>query len=51
MIGDENKRLSLLVENILQTAILDKGEFKLKIQSVDIPHTLHNYSRNNKSEI
>ena len=39
MIGDENKRLSLLVENILQTAILDKGEFKLKIQSIDI-HTL-----------
>ncbi len=39
MIGDENKRLSLLVENILQTAILDKGEFKLKIQPIDI-HTL-----------
>jgi two-component system phosphate regulon sensor histidine kinase PhoR len=39
MIGDENKRLSLLVENILQTAILDKGEFKLKIQSIDI-HSL-----------
>lgn len=39
MIGDENKRLSLLVENILQTAILDKGEFKLKLQNIDI-HTL-----------
>ncbi len=39
MISDENKRLSLLVENILQTAILDKGEFKLKIQSINI-HTL-----------
>jgi len=39
MIGDENKRLSLLVENILQTAILDKGQFKLKIQQIDI-HTL-----------
>ena len=36
MIGDENKRLSLLVENILQTAILDKGEFKLKVQSIDL---------------
>ncbi len=36
IIGDENKRLGLLVENILQTAILDKGEFKLKIQSIDI---------------
>ncbi|HET6228067.1 MAG TPA: HAMP domain-containing sensor histidine kinase [Bacteroidia bacterium] len=39
MIKDENKRLSLLVENILQTAILDKGQFKLKIQAIDI-HTL-----------
>lgn len=36
MIGDENKRLSILVENILQTAILDKGELKLKIQKIDI---------------
>ena len=46
MIGDENKRLSLLVENILQTAILDKGEFKLKIQNIDIHNlieqTIHN---------
>jgi len=39
MIGDENKRLSLLVENILQTAILDKGQLKLKKQSIDI-HTM-----------
>jgi two-component system phosphate regulon sensor histidine kinase PhoR len=36
MIGDENKRLGVLVENVLQTAILDKGEFKLKIQDVDM---------------
>ena len=36
VISDENKRLGLLVENILQTAILDKGEFKLNIQEVDI---------------
>ncbi|MCC6690290.1 MAG: HAMP domain-containing histidine kinase [Bacteroidia bacterium] len=36
MIGDENKRLGVLVENILQTAILDKGEFKLKLQDVDL---------------
>jgi two-component system, OmpR family, phosphate regulon sensor histidine kinase PhoR len=36
VIGEENKRLSTLVENILQTAILDKGEFKLKVQEVDV---------------
>jgi two-component system phosphate regulon sensor histidine kinase PhoR len=39
MIGDENKRLSTLVENILQTAILDKGGLKLQIQTINI-HTI-----------
>lgn len=36
MIRDENKRLSNLVESILQTAILDKGEFKLKLSEFDL---------------
>jgi two-component system phosphate regulon sensor histidine kinase PhoR len=36
VIREENKRLGLLAENILQTAILDKGEFRLKIQTVDV---------------
>lgn len=35
MIREENKRLSVLVESILQTSILDKGEFKLKRSDVD----------------
>jgi two-component system phosphate regulon sensor histidine kinase PhoR len=39
MIGDENKRLSVLVENILQTAILDRGELKLQAQEINI-HTI-----------
>lgn len=36
MIRDENKRLSILVENVLQTAILDKGNFKLKPIRIDL---------------
>jgi two-component system phosphate regulon sensor histidine kinase PhoR len=36
MIKDENKRLSVLVESILQTAILDKGEFKLKLNELNV---------------
>jgi two-component system phosphate regulon sensor histidine kinase PhoR len=36
MIRDENKRLSVLVESILQTSILDKGEFKLKLSELDV---------------
>ena len=34
MIGDENKRLGTLVERILQSAILDRGELNLKKEEV-----------------
>ncbi len=51
MISDENKRLSLLVENILQTAILDKGELKLKIQSIDIHALIEQTIANIKLQI
>lgn len=46
MIKDENKRLSVLVESILQTAILDKGEFKLKLNELDL-HEIINTAINN----
>lgn len=36
MIQDENKRLGVLVESILQTAVLDKGDFKLKRTDFDL---------------
>jgi two-component system phosphate regulon sensor histidine kinase PhoR len=46
MITDENKRLSILVESILQTAILDKGEFKLKISQIDIHEIINQAIQN-----
>ncbi|MES2762855.1 MAG: HAMP domain-containing sensor histidine kinase [Bacteroidota bacterium] len=46
MIREENKRLSILVESILQTSILDKGEFKLKRSDVDV-HELINQAIQN----
>jgi len=46
MITDENKRLSILVESILQTAILDKGEFKLKVSQVDIHEIINQAIQN-----
>jgi two-component system phosphate regulon sensor histidine kinase PhoR len=46
MIRDENKRLSVLVESILQTSILDKGEFILKLSEVDV-HEIINTAINN----
>jgi two-component system phosphate regulon sensor histidine kinase PhoR len=36
MIKEENKRLGILVENVLQTALLDKGNFKLKPLNIDV---------------
>ncbi|MDI9339566.1 MAG: HAMP domain-containing sensor histidine kinase [Sediminibacterium sp.] len=46
MIRDENKRLSVLVESILQTSILDRGEFKLKPVEIDV-HDIINTAINN----
>jgi two-component system, OmpR family, phosphate regulon sensor histidine kinase PhoR len=51
MIGDENKRLSLLVENILQTAILDKGQLKLKFQDIDIHNLIAQTITNIKLQV
>ncbi len=36
MIREENKRLGVLVESILQTAVLDKGDFKLQLTSLNL---------------
>ena len=36
MIREENKRLGVLVESILQTAVLDKGDFKLQRSEFDL---------------
>ncbi len=36
MIAQENKRLGSLVENILQSAVMEKGDFKIKIKKVNV---------------
>jgi two-component system, OmpR family, phosphate regulon sensor histidine kinase PhoR len=41
IIDEENKRLSGHIENVLQVARLDRGEFKLKLETVDIHHLLN----------
>lgn len=46
MIKEENKRLGVLVENVLQTAILDKGNFKLKLSPVDLHEMIRNVVAN-----
>lgn len=46
MIREENKRLGVLVENVLQTAILDKGNFKLNPSPIDIHEMIRNVIAN-----
>lgn len=41
MISEENKRLSQLVENVLQSALLDKSEFQLHFGKVDMHAVIH----------
>jgi two-component system phosphate regulon sensor histidine kinase PhoR len=36
MIRDENKRLGVLVENVLRTSIFEQGQMKLKLQQFDV---------------
>src|SRR5581483_2588307 len=40
IIDEENKRLSGHIENVLQAARLDRGEFKLKLSEIDINELL-----------
>lgn len=40
MIGEENKRLGTMAEKILQTAIIEKGDLKLKEELVDVHKVL-----------
>lgn len=40
IINAENKRLGLLVEEVLQSAVLDKGDFKLKKVDLDVHELL-----------
>ena len=46
MINDENKRLGLLVERILQSATLDRGEVQLRIEDVLINEVIHDIVQN-----
>lgn len=42
IINDENKRLEVLVERILQSATIDRGELKLKNEDILLNEVIHN---------
>ena len=48
VINEENKRLGLVVESVLQTAIIDKGELKLKSEIIDIHEVIEALVNNMK---
>jgi two-component system phosphate regulon sensor histidine kinase PhoR len=45
MISDENKRLGNLVEAILQSAVLDRGELKVKTESIDLKEVIQEIAK------
>lgn len=46
VIADENKRLAMVVENVLRTAVMDKGELKLKIVDLDLNEVVNQVLQN-----
>ncbi|MBL4861668.1 MAG: HAMP domain-containing histidine kinase, partial [Crocinitomicaceae bacterium] len=51
MINDENKRLSLLVERILQSATLDRGELRIREENIILNEILKELVENAKFRI
>jgi len=45
MISEENKRLGMLVENVLQAAVFDRGEGQLKLRKVDMHQKINSVLR------
>ncbi len=51
VIADENKRLAMVVENVLRTAVMDKGELKLKIVDLDMNEIVNQVLQNMKLQM
>ncbi len=51
MIREENKRLESLVESILQSAVIEKGELKIKPQAVNLHEILTQVTKNAKLRV
>jgi two-component system, OmpR family, phosphate regulon sensor histidine kinase PhoR len=51
MIHDENKRLESLVESILQSAVIEKGELKIKTERVDVHNIISNVIKNTQLRV
>lgn len=45
MIQEENKRLGVLVESILQSAVIDRGELKVKMEQVPVVEVIQSVAK------
>lgn len=51
MIEDENKRLEVLVERILQSAVIDRGELKIKEEQINLNEVISDIVSNAKFRV
>jgi len=51
VIADENIRLAMVVENVLRTAVMDKGELKLKIVDINVNEVVDQVLQNMKIQL
>ncbi|MEQ8907751.1 MAG: HAMP domain-containing sensor histidine kinase [Vicingaceae bacterium] len=51
MINEENKRLSVLVDNVLKSAVWDSAELKLETQPVNLHEIIHRVAENFEIQI
>jgi len=51
MIREENQRLSVMAEKILQTAVIEKGQLKMKKEKIDIHHIITDVIKNLKIQV
>ncbi len=51
MIREENQRLSVMAEKILQAAVIEKGQLKMKKEKIDIHHIITDVIKNLKIQV
>ena len=51
MIQTENKRLSTLVENVLQSALIDQGNFYLNLETIDVHSIIQQAVKNSSLQV
>lgn len=51
IISDENKRIGIMAEKILQTAVIEKGELRLKKESIDLHSIIEDVIRNIRIQV